>query len=76
MICLYCQSAGKKSTVRRVSDNWNEADEYFDEDGNDHYHLGLVIKYQCSNGHTFDKREPVKCPTCNREMALVLPPEV
>lgn len=79
MICPLCRDSNQKSKVRKLGDNFAQADEYWDEDGHAHYHVpdGFVkADYRCSNGHDFQLAEPLACVGVGCSFGKVVTPPV
>lgn len=68
MICKECVAAQQKSRVYSGGSFRTAAayETYWDEDGRRHFHDGNVTTsyFRCDNGHTWEQRTMVACPTC------------
>lgn len=74
MRCPKCITENRRSTIRQVEvpQTHLPADKYYDEEGLAHSHdpNPTVIRYTCSNGHTWTVKSFTSCPSCNRVDAL------
>lgn len=67
MICRECRKKKKKSRIYFTQEVIpGKTEKYFDEYGKLHYHnLSIsIFRFECTNGHKWEKRVRNKCPVC------------
>lgn len=69
MKCKFCEVEGKTSILHHMGSSHTllgGREHFFDKEGNEHYHdLNTITTYfKCSNGHEYNEKEEIKCPTC------------